>query len=158
MRRYRDFKPAGGRIEFPARLLTGERDRKREVVGSHDQKSLFAFDDHIVLGVVGSHEPLPGFAIRHLVAGEHDVHGIPAEHLEDISRCAGFDGGGERRGGILRRLEGLLSVGERYPKQQRGCCQETGNVLATALCQSKLRHRHILARIGIRAPAASQSL
>ena len=30
--------------------------------------------------------------------------------------AARFDGGGERRGGILRRLEGLLSVGGRHPQ------------------------------------------
>ena len=39
-----DFKPACGGIEFPVRALTDERNREREVVGPHDQKSLFAFD------------------------------------------------------------------------------------------------------------------
>ena len=41
---------------------------------------------------------------------------------------------------------------------ENGCCNETGSMLATALAQMKLRHRHILARIGICPPAASQSL
>ena len=58
-----DLKPAGGRIERPVRFPADERNREREVVGSHDQESLVAFHVHIVLGIVGTHEPFAGFAV-----------------------------------------------------------------------------------------------
>ena len=86
MRRYKTSSRPAAVSNFQFVLLTDERNREREVVGSHDQKRLVAFDVHIVLGVIGSHETFAGFAVRHLIAGEHDLHAVPAEHLEDVSR------------------------------------------------------------------------
>ena len=153
-----DFNTTGRGVEFPARLRLEKRDREGKIVlAQHQDRPLAGLHADGMLGLIGIHESLSRVCILHAVPGIDDLRGFRTEHLEDVFRGAGFRRGGQSGRGVVGRLEGLLGRCSRgYQDQRSGCDQARGPAPITP-CREKPFHDHILDRVGICAPPASQS-
>ncbi len=109
-----------------------------------------------MLGIVGRHEFVARIGVGHIIAGRDDVLAVGAQHLQDVLLHAGLDGGCERGGGFVRIGEGLLRFRRRRHQAQARDCNEACEE-ANMSYRMKNGHGHILDRVGICAPPATQS-